>query len=71
MNMKVWELVQELMQYKPDDDVVIEVTGDCVHGELISTSGDKSEGCISLDKFSSKYDVVPLSTDRAVIEVDI
>ena len=69
--MTVWELMQELMQYKPEDEVVVEVVSDNVQGELDSVNGEKTEGCISFDKFSSNYDVVPLSTDRAVIEVDI
>ena len=69
--MTVWELMQELMQYKPEDEVVVEVVGDNVQGELDSVNSEKTEGCISFDKLSSNYDVVPLSTDRAVIEVDI
>ena len=69
--MTVWELMQELMQYGPEDEVVVEVVGDNVQGELDSVNSEKTEGCISFDKFSSNYDVVPLSTDRAVIEVDI
>ena len=28
--MTVWELMQELMQYKPEDEVVVEVVGDNV-----------------------------------------
>ena len=68
--MTVWELMQELMQYKPEDEV--EVVGDCVEGELCSVSADKSEGCMSFDKVSKNYDVIPDSRkNRAVIEVDI
>ena len=70
--MTVWELMQELMQYKPEDEVVVEVVGDCVEGELDSVSADKSEGCMSFDKVSESYDVIPESRkNRAVIEVDI
>ena len=50
--MTVWELMQELMQYKPEDEVVIEVVGDNVQGELDSVNSDRSEGCISFDKVS-------------------
>ena len=70
--MTVWELMQELMQYKPEDEVVVEVVGDCVQGELSYVSADKSEGCMSFDKISKSYDVIPDSRkNRAVIEVDI
>ena len=70
--MTVWELMQELMQYKPEDEVVVEVVGDCVEVELCSVSSDKSEGCMSFDKVSKSYDVIPDSRkNHAVIEVDI
>ena len=70
--MTVWELMQELMQYGPEDEVVVEVVGDCVEGELDSVSADNSEGCMSFDKVSESYDVIPESRkNRAVIEVDI
>ena len=70
--MTVWELMQELMQYKPEDEVVVEVVGDCVEGELCSVSADESEGCMSFDNVSKSYDVIPDSRkNRAVIEVDI
>ena len=70
--MTVWELMQELMQYGPEDEVVVEVVGDNVQGELNSVSADRSEGCISFDKVSKSYDVIPDSRkNRAVIEADI
>ena len=70
--MTVWELMQELMQYKPEDEVVIEVVGDNVQGELDSVNSDRSEGCMGFDKVSKSYDVIPDSRkNRAVIEVDI
>ena len=70
--MTVWELMQELMQYGPEDEVVVEVVGDNVQGELDSVNSDRSEGCMSFDKVSKSYDVIPDSRkNRAVIEVDI
>ena len=70
--MTVWELMQELMQYGPEDEVVVEVVGDCVEGELSYVSADKSEGCMSFDKISNSFDVIPDSKkNHAVIEVDI
>ena len=70
--MTVWELMQELMQYKPEDEVVVEVVGDNVQGELDSVNSDRSEGYMSFDKVSKNYDVIPDSRkNRAVIEVDI
>ena len=70
--MTVWELMQELMQYKPEDEVVVEVVGDNVQGELDSVNSDRSEGCMSFDEVSKSYDVIPDSRkNRAAIEVDI
>ena len=70
--MTFYELIQELAQYEPDIEVVVEVIGNQVRGEMDSVSSDGLEGCMSFDKISDSFDVIPNEREnKAAIEVNI
>lgn len=66
--MTVYEMIQELAQFPPDERVIVEVTG-----EQVSVYNHKTDtdDYVDFEKSSRVFDVVQGRSGEAVIGVDI